>query len=75
MGGGCLEYPEASTVGVGFGCGCLGSKTSGQDLCPVVLDLTLPHFVNSQLVASCHLGLLIIFLLSLNCFFQSVKSG
>jgi len=32
--------------------------TSGQDLFPVVPDSTLPRFVNSHLVASCHLGFL-----------------
>ena len=50
----------------------LGSNpvlTSGQDLFPVVPDSTLPRFVNSQLFASCQLGFLIMFLLSLNCFF------
>ena len=45
------------------------------DLFPVVPDSTLPRFVNSQLVASCQLGFLIVFLLSLNCFFHVVKSG
>ena len=30
--------------------------TSGMDLFSVVPDLTLPRFVNSQLVAFCHLG-------------------
>ena len=30
--------------------------TSGLDLFVVVLDSTLPRFVNSQLVASCQLG-------------------
>ena len=42
----------------------LGSTTvlnSGQDLFAVVLDSTLPRFVNSQLVASCRLGFLIMF--------------
>ena len=48
---------------------------SGMDLFPVVPDSTLPRFVNSQLVASCQLRFLIIFLSSLNCFFQLVKSG
>ena len=42
---------------------------------PVVPDSTLPRFVNSQLVASCQLGFLIVFLLSLNCFFEIIKSG
>ena len=46
--------------------------TCGQDLFPVVLDSTLPHFVKSQLVAPCELGLLIIFLISLSCFFQII---
>ena len=49
--------------------------TSGYDLFPVVPDSTLPRFVNSQLVASCYLGFLIMFLLTLNCFFHIVKSG
>ena len=49
--------------------------TSGQGLFLVVLDSTLPGFVSSQLVASCQLGFLIIFLLSLSCFFQIIKSG
>ena len=43
--------------------------TFGQDLFPVVLDSTLPRFVNSQLVASCQLVSPIMFPLSLNCFF------
>ena len=46
--------------------------TSGSDLFPVVPNSTLPSFVNSQLVASCHLGFLIMFLLH---FFHIVKSG
>ena len=37
---------------------------SGQELFPVVPDSTIPRFVNSQLVASCQLGFLIMFLLS-----------
>ena len=49
--------------------------TSCLDLFPVVPDSTLPRFVNSQLVASCQLGFLIMFLLTLNCFFHIVKSG
>ena len=49
--------------------------TSGKDLFPVVPDSTLPRFVNSQLVASCQLGFLIMLLLTLNCFFYIVKSG
>ena len=49
--------------------------TSGQDLFLVVLDSTLPRFVSSQLVASCQLWFLIIFLLDLSCFFQIIKSG
>ena len=57
----------------------LGSNpilTSGQDLLLVVLDSTLQHFVNSQLLASCQLGFLIMFLLSLNYrFFDIIKSG
>lgn len=45
--------------------------TSGLDLFPVVLDSpdsTPPHFVNSQLVVSCQLRFLIMFLLSLSLF-------
>ena len=38
--------------------------TSGQDLLPVVLDSTQSLFVNSQRVAFCQLGILIMFLLS-----------
>ena len=47
---------------------------SGLDLFPVVPDETLLCFVNSQLVPSCLLGFLIMFLVSLNCFFQVIKS-
>ena len=47
--------------------------TSDQDLLPVVLHTTLPPFVNSQLVASCQLGFLIMFPISLNCLFQLIK--
>ena len=47
--------------------------TSGQDLFPIVPYSTLPPFVNSKLVASCQLGFFIMFLLSLNCFFQIIK--
>ena len=44
--------------------------TSGQDLFPVALDSTLPCFViNGQLVASCQLGFLIMFLLSFRMLF------
>ena len=50
--------------------------TSSLDLFLVVPDSTLPRFVNSHLVASCHLGFLIMFLLSLNCLvFQIIKTG
>ena len=49
--------------------------TSGQNLYPVVPDSTLPRFVNNQLVASRHLGFLVMFPLSLNCFFLIIKSG
>ena len=49
--------------------------TSGLDLFPVVPDSTPPHFVNSQLVASRQLGFLIMFPLSLNCYFHLVNSG
>ena len=64
--------------GLGFHAVTPGSNpvlTSGQDSFPVVLDSTLPRFVNCQLVTSCQLGFLITFLLSLNCFFQIIKSG
>ena len=47
---------------------------SGLDLFLVFPDSILPHFVNSQLVASCHLVFLIMFLLNLNCFFHIIKS-
>ena len=52
-------------------------RTSGLDLFSVVPDSILPRFVNSQLVASGRLGFLIMFLLSLNCFYQIIikKSG
>ena len=63
---------------LGVHAAALGSNpvlTSGLDLFPVVQDSTLPHFVNNQLVASCHLGFLMMFLLSSNCFFHIVKSG
>ena len=53
-------------------CGCPGVQNpvlaSGLNLFPVVPDSTLPRFVNSQLVASCHLGVLIMFL-------SIIKSG
>ena len=61
-----------------LGAVALGSNpilNSGLDLCPFVLDLSLPRFVNSQLVASCHLWFLIIFLSSLRFSFQIIKSG
>ena len=63
---------------LGFHAAAPGSNpvlTSGYDLFPVVPDSTPPRFVNSQLVASCQLGFLIMFLLTLNCFFHIVKSG
>ena len=44
--------------------------TSGLDLFLVVPDSTLPRFVSSQLVASRQLWFLIMFLLSLNCYFH-----
>ena len=49
--------------------------TSGLDLFLVILDSILPHLVNNQLVGSSQLWFLIMFLLSLNCFFQMIKSG
>ena len=49
--------------------------TFGQDFFPVVPDSTLPSFVNSPLVAFCHLGFSVMFPLSLNCFFQIIKRG
>ena len=54
----------------------LGSNpilTSSQDLFAVVPDSNLPRFVNSQLVASCQLGFLIMLLLSVNSLFQNIK--
>ena len=45
--------------------------TSGQDLFLVVMDSTQPGFV--KLVASRQLGFVIMFLLSLNCFFGIIK--
>ena len=63
---------------LGLGAVALGSNpilNSGLDLCPLVLDSSLPGFVNSQLVASCQLAFLIIFLLSLCFSFQIIKSG
>ena len=46
--------------------------TSGQDLFPVALDSTLPCFViNGQLVPSCQLGFLIMFLVSFKMMFLS----
>ena len=49
--------------------------TSGLDLFPVVPDSTPPCFVNSHLVAFSQSGFLIMFLLSLNCYFHLVNSG
>ena len=49
--------------------------TFGLDLFPVVPDSTPPRFVNSQLAASRQLGFLIMFPLSLNCYFHLVNSG
>ena len=49
---------------------------SGLDLLSVVLSLTLPRFVNTQLVASCQLRFLINHVsgkLVMNCFFQIIK--
>ena len=59
----CMQLSQVLTTGFGL------------DLFPVGPDSTLLRFVNSQLVASCQLGFLIMFLLSLNCFFQIIKSG
>lgn len=44
--------------------------TSRKDLFPVVPDSTLSRCVNSQLIVTCLLEFLIMFLLSLKCFFQ-----
>ena len=44
---------------------------SGQDLFPVVTYSTQPRFV--KLDASRQLGFIIMFLLSLNCFFRIIK--
>ena len=49
--------------------------TSDLDFFPVVPDSTPPRFVNSQLVVSRQLGFLIMFRLSLNCYFHLVDSG
>ena len=50
--------------------------TSGQDLFLVVLDSTLPRILNSQLVASCQLCLLIMFQVKFKYwFFQIIKSA
>lgn len=75
MGGGGVVYRA-----LGFHAVTPGSNpvlTSDQDLFPVALGSTLPHFVNSQLVASCQFGFLVMFLLSLNnnnyCFFKIIK--
>ena len=54
-------------LGDGFTCGC-SRFNFGLVLFPVVPDSTLSRFVNSQLVASCHLGFSIMF-------FQVIKSG
>ena len=61
----CMRLPEFKSR----------SNPSSQELLPVVPDLTLPRFVNSQLVASCQLEFLIMFLLSLNSFFQIIERG
>ena len=47
--------------------------SSGLDLFPVVPDSTPPRFVIRQLIASCQLGFLNMFLSSLSCFFQIIK--
>ena len=59
----CMRFALGSNPGL----------TSGLDLFPVAPDSTLPRFINRQLVGSCQLGILIMFLLSLNCFFQIIK--
>ena len=53
----------------------LHAAAPGSNLVLVVRDSTLSHFVNSPLVASCQLAFLIMFLLSLNCYFQIIESG
>lgn len=77
MGGGGVVYRA-----LGFHAVTPGSSpvlTSDQDLFPIIIVLgsTLPHFVNSQLVASCQFGFLVMFLLSLcnnnYCFFKIIK--
>ena len=78
IGRGRLLSPRcgAVVIALGFVCGSPGPNPvliSGMDLFPVVPNSTLPRFVNSRLVASCQLGFLIMFLLSLNCFFQIIK--
>ena len=49
-------------------------QACGLDLFPSCLGFNSTTFVNSQLVASCQLGFLIMFLLSFNCFFLIIKS-
>ena len=46
---------------------------SALDLLPVASDSTLPRFVNK--LAPPSRGFLIMFLFSLNCYFQFIKSG
>ena len=75
---GAWSIQELELWVLGLDAVALGSSpipNSGQDFFVVVLDSTLPRFVNSQLVAPVKLGFLIIFLLSLSCFFQIIKSG
>ena len=50
--------------------GSFEKRTPGLDLILVVPGSTLPHFLNSQLVASWQLGFLIMFLLRLNYFYS-----
>ena len=56
----------------------LGSNpilTSGLALFRVITDSTQPLVVNNQLVTSCQLGFLIMFRLTLKCFFLIIKNG
>ena len=58
-----------------LGCGFSYALLHGKDLFPVVPDLTLPCFAYRQLVASRQLGLLIMFLISLNGFFKNINKA
>ena len=61
----------SSGLSVGFACCSPGFKSCSNLWFGFVSDC--PAFTNNELVASCQLGFLIMFLLSLNCFFQIIK--